>query len=239
MKDKNQPPEMPMLDSNTASQMLDNILVACDAEPNTVPLTILSSYSNYRKDRYLFQKIILILIILLFCLLPLFFIPPEFSVVETTKKINQPSFEIQVESFLPVERIEAKINDSSIPVYETGEKLYSVEPTQNGVLEIKVVLKNRQSSTETFEVTTVDLTPPDVVSSRSDAKHIYIYLQDDLSGIDYENITAKDLNGADVSPQSYDQTTDCVVFEYPETSLNLIIPDKAGNTVQIILTTKE
>lgn len=239
MKDNKQPSEPPVLDTDTAGQMLDNILTACDVEPNTVPLSVLSSYSNYRKERYLFQKVILILIILLFCLLPLFFIAPEFSVSDTTKKINQPSFGIQVESLLPVERIEAKINDSSLPVYETGEKSYSVEPTQNGTLEVKVTLKNRQSVTKTFEVTTVDLTPPQIVSDKTEFEHIYIYLKDDLSGIDYENITATDINGTAVSPLSYDQTSNCVVFDYPDSTLNLAIPDKAGNVLQVILTIKE
>lgn len=238
MKDKTQPSEPPVLDSNTASQMLDNILIACDAQPNTVPLSVLSSYSNYRKDRYLFQRIILILIILVFCLLPLFFITPEFSVTDITSKVNQPSYEIDVHSFLPVERIEAKIDDIPIPVYETGEKLYSIEPAQNGVLKVKVVLKNRQSSIKTVDVTTVDLTPPDVLSTESDADYVYIYMEDDLSGIDYKNITARDIDGIEVLPQSYDQTEGYVIFRHQENPLNLSIPDNAGNTLQVVLTPK-
>lgn len=239
MKKKKQPLDPPVLDTNTASQMLDNILTACDAEPNTIPLSVLSSYSNYRKDRYLFQKIVLILIVLLFCMLPLFFVAPKFTIKDATTKVNQPSYEVEVSSLFPIERIEAKINDTSLPVYETGEKIYSIEPTQNGILEVKVTLKNRQSVTKTYEVTTVDLSPPNVVSDKADNEHIYIYLEDDLSGIDYENITARDINGKNLAPLSYDQTSNCVVFKYPDSTLNVTIPDHAGNKLQIVLTVKE
>lgn len=239
MKKKNHLSDPPVLDTNTASQMLDNILTACDAEPNTIPLSVLSSYSNYRRDRYLFQKIILILMVLLFCMLPLFFIAPKFTIKDATIKINQPAYEVQVSSFFPVERIEAKMNHASLPVYETGEKVYSIEPTQNGILEVKVTLKNRQSVTKTYEVSTVDLSPPSVASDKADNDHIYIYLEDDLSGIDYENIKARDIDGNDVAPLSYDQTSDCVVFKYPDSTLNITVPDHAGNTLQIVLTVRE
>lgn len=239
MKDKTQPSEAPVLDSNTASQMLDNILTACDTQPNTVPLSLLSSYSNYKKDRFLFQRIILILIIFIFCLLPLFFITPKFSINDVTSKVYQPSFEIKVDSFLPVERIEAKISDTLVPVYETGEKVYSIVPAQNGPLEVKVVLKNRQSSIKTVEVTTVDLTPPDVLSTKSDTDSIYIYIEDDLSGIDYKNITARDIDGIEVLPKSYNETEGYVIFPHQKTSLNLVIPDNAGNTLQLVMTPKK
>ena len=47
------------LDPQVASQMLSNIFDACDIEQNSVPLEVLTSYSNYRKERFLFQKFVL------------------------------------------------------------------------------------------------------------------------------------------------------------------------------------
>ena len=61
---------IPELNQDLASQMLRNVFEACQAEPNSVPLEVLISYSNYRKERFAFQKYVLRAILVLFCLLP-------------------------------------------------------------------------------------------------------------------------------------------------------------------------
>ena len=60
-KDKNL-----QLDPDVASQMLSNVFDACEYEPNSVPLDILTSYSHYRRERSTLQKCILVLIIAFF-----------------------------------------------------------------------------------------------------------------------------------------------------------------------------
>lgn len=60
----------PELDEKAASQMLGNIFDACEVEPTSVPLTVLTSYSNYRKERFLFQKILLVVILLFDSFIP-------------------------------------------------------------------------------------------------------------------------------------------------------------------------
>ena len=54
----------PALDDATADLMLGNIFDACEKERNTVPLSVLTSYSNYRKERFLLQKVILLIVFL-------------------------------------------------------------------------------------------------------------------------------------------------------------------------------
>ena len=65
----------PVLDQKVADQMLSNIFEACHVQPNSIPLEVLTSYSNYRKERFAFQKFTLMLIIILFCMLPFLHIP--------------------------------------------------------------------------------------------------------------------------------------------------------------------
>ena len=67
------------LDPQVASQMLSNIFDACDIEQNSVPLEVLTSYSNYRKERYTFQKFTIAIIMILFFLLPILFEAPKFT----------------------------------------------------------------------------------------------------------------------------------------------------------------
>ena len=42
--------------------MLSNVFEACDYEANKVPLEVLRSYSNYRRERHLLQKGIILVV---------------------------------------------------------------------------------------------------------------------------------------------------------------------------------
>lgn len=232
-------PKGPELDEKTASQMLGNIFDACEVEPNSVPLTVLTSYSNYRRERFLLQRILLVVILLFFCLTPLLFIPPDIQLsLREDSSANKPAYELYVNTFIPISRITATIDGRNVSVYETADRTYSIEPTVNGTMTVTVTLKNKQYASTICEVTGVDTDSPVVVSDKMSGDQIYIYLSDPGSGIDYENITAVDMDGKDVAFASYDEDGDYVVFDYPETSLNVYIPDNAGNTLHLILTVK-
>lgn len=237
--DKFKKPTGPELDEKTASQMLENIFDACEVEPNSVPLSVLTSYSNYRRERFLLQRALLVIIMLFFCLVPLLFITPDIQLSLKEESTNhKPAYELVVDTFIPVSRITATINGSNVPVYEVADKTYSIEPTLNGTMTVTVTLKNRQFSSVTSEVTGVDMDSPVVVSDQMKGDQIYLYLSDTASGIDYDNISAIDIEGKEVEIVSYDEENNYVVFDYPEKSLNIYIPDKAGNTLHLILTVK-
>lgn len=232
-------PKGPELDEKTASQMLANIFDACEVEPNSIPLTVLTSYSNYRRERFLLQRIVLIIIMLFFCLVPLLFIAPDIQLNLKEEGIkNKPAYELVVDTFIPVSRITATINGSNIPVYEVADRTYSIEPTLNGTMTVTVTLKNRQFSSVTCEVDGVDTDSPVVISDKMADDQIYLYLSDPDSGIDYENISAMDIEGKEVKAAFYDEEGNYIVFDYPDKSLNIYIPDKMGNTLHLILTVK-
>ena len=65
------------------------------------------------------------------------------------------------------------------------------------------------------------------------------YLSDPGSGVDYDNISALDIDGNEVEPVSFDEEGNYIIFDYPEKSLNIYVPDKAGNTLHLILTIRE
>lgn len=232
-------PKGPELDEKTASQMLANIFDACEVEPNSIPLTVLTSYSNYRRERFLLQRIVLIIIMLFFCLVPLLFIAPDIQLnLKEEGSRNKPAYELVVDTFIPVSRITATINGSNIPVYEVADRTYSIEPTLNGTMTVTVTLKNRQFSSVTCEVDGVDTDSPVVISDKMADNQIYLYLSDPDSGIDYENISAMDIEGKEVKAAFYDEEGNYIVFDYPDKSLNIYIPDKMGNTLHLILTVK-
>ena len=57
---------MPQLDPETASRILEQTFEANEMEKNTIPLEVLASYSNYRRERFSLQRMLLIVIMLLF-----------------------------------------------------------------------------------------------------------------------------------------------------------------------------
>lgn len=101
---------------------------------------------------------------------------------------------------------------------------------------IVVTLKNRQYSTLTYDVSGVDTATPVLLSNESQDGQIFLHLSDTESGVDYESIYALDLNGNTLEPAAYNEEENYVIFSYPTSSMNVYIPDKAGNTLQLVLT---
>ena len=168
MSDECKKTDIPALDDQIAKQMLENIFEACDMESNKIPLEVLTSYSNYRRERFALQRLVLVVIMVLFFLLPVLFIAPKISIRELPATISaDPVYELHVTSKFPsVSRVTATIDGHNIPVYETGTRQYSIEPTMNGTMTITVVLSNHQYAVETIAVTGIDRTSAPVSTRR-------------------------------------------------------------------------
>ena len=85
------------LDALAATKLLENVFEECDVEPNTVPMEALSAYSGYRKERFFLQRLILVIAIVLFLMLPFLFISPDYKVSEADgKTIYQLDYRLEV-----------------------------------------------------------------------------------------------------------------------------------------------
>lgn len=228
----------PELDPGVADQMLQNVFDVCQAEANSVPLEVLESYANYRKERFALQKTLLIVIMILFCMLPLLFIAPDYSLKGQPENTYNPAYDLTIRNrLMPVRHVTAEIDGKSIPVHDKGGGLYSIEPDLNGTMSVTVELSNRQYVTKTIEVGTVDTEIPYLVSSALVDGKANLYVKDDGSGIDYDAIYAVDANGTRIYPLSVDQEKGLIIFAYPETEIHVYIPDKAENVLQLLVKT--
>lgn len=227
---------IPQLDLETASRILEHAFEANQMETNTIPLDVLVSYSNYRRERFTLQRTVLVVVMALFLLLPLLFIPSSFTIrrQETDNGYN-PVYRLEVDSLMLVERVSASIDGYNIPVYETDSHVYSIEPSRNGQMSVTVTLVNRQTRTESIEVSGVDREVPSVTSCSREDDRIFLYVSDWDSGVDFPAIQAIDLNGSAVAPASTDPATGCVIFTDVTDTLNVFVPDMAGNKLQLIL----
>jgi hypothetical protein len=233
-KDKKQP----QLDDDTAAVILENIFEACDQQPNSIPLSVLMSYSNYRRERFILQKVLLLLVFLLFCQVPFFFVPPSFSVSNSNIGTQKdPIYEITVNtSLIPVKRVTAAMGGHNVPIYETADHVYQIQPDANGELVVTVTLSNNQENSMTILVEDVDIKAPELLATSQEGDIISLFVADEDSGIDYEDVYAVNSDGVTVEPVAYDEETGQIDFAYPEYPMNIYIPDQADNVLHLVLT---
>ena len=228
----------PQLSFEEASRILERAFEVNEMENNSIPLEVLASYSNYRKERFTLQRTILVIIMTLFILLPLLFIPAAFTVNmdETLDRDFNPVYRLTVDSLMLVDRVSASIDGFNIPVYEVDSHIYSIEPSRNGEMEVTVTLINRQTLTQHVKVTGVDREVPTALSCSKVGDELHLYLSDDGSGIDFSGIEALDLEGNEIDVISVDEEAGCVTLSAASDTINVYVTDQAGNKLQLILT---
>ena len=225
------------MDALSASRMLEDIFESCDVEPNSVPMEALSSYSDYRKERFFLQKAVLVIAIILFLMLPLLFIPPKYEVTLKEDGIRKlPVYELSVSSVFPVRSVMAKINDYPLPVYEEDGHNYTIEPTRNGTLDVEVVLFNGQKKVQSMKVESVDAEGPKLVKSTIVGKKVSLYVKDNGIGVDYDGVYGQTKSGKIVKPQACHEDTGVIEFRYPKENLDVYVPDHIGNTLHLKMT---
>lgn len=227
----------PQLSFEEASRILEQAFEANEMENNTIPLEVLASYSSYRKERFTLQRTVIVIVMTLFVLLPLLFIPASFTVDkdETVERNYNPVYKLVVDSMMLVEQVNVTIDGQNIPVYESDSHVYSIEPSRNGKMEVTVTLLNRQTVTQYVDVTGVDRDVPTADCTKS-GDMLYLYLSDSGSGIDFSAVEALDLEGNAVEPASVDEEAGCVILPAVSDTINVYVADKAGNKMQLILT---
>lgn len=228
---------VPEISTDAADKLLANVFDACEIEPSKVPLRKLANYSMYRRERYSFQKCLLILVLLVFVALPLLFIPPVIAVNTTENENgNTDKFVVRVDSWLiPVRTVTAALNGRPISVYETDSRTYTVIPTENGILEVRVVLANGQYNLSSTEITNVDTTRPEFVSSSREGDDLVLNVFERGSGLDEAAISAVTVSGKKVYPRFVDSENQRIYFNFPTEGMQITVPDKNGNKLELVI----
>lgn len=226
----------PELDKEKVNLILAKAFEANNLEANKIPLEILESYSNYRKERFLLQRGILVIVLIAFMLMPLLFITPGVA-MQQGKDVGcgRPSYDVEVDSSLPIVRVNAQIDGVNMPVYEVGENRYSVRPSRNGEMTVSVTLLNDQTTTVTQTVTQVDTDPPVMLENNIEDGKLVFYVADYGLGMRYEVAYALTESGERLEPIAMDETAGKVYFEYPKETINVFFEDKVGNVLQLVV----
>lgn len=228
------------LDEAATEQILSNVFSLCNRQPNTVPLSVLTSYSNYRRERFALQRTLIAMMLILFMILPFCFVVPRVvaSLINDDSRSN-PIYSISVTTGspinIPIRKILAQIEERNMPVYKADDNLYTVHPNANGEMTISVTLANRQISSIDITITSVDNSAPQIVAAEITANFVYLYVTDEESGVDFEAITLTREDGSLILPYSIDEKKGCVTLRYPDQPLDVCIPDTRGNRLDIVL----
>lgn len=229
----------PKLDIETASRILEQALKNAGAEPNSIPLDELIANCLYRKRKRFLQKTVFAGVLVFLFLLALLFvlsIPASFTIQNQMADGGfNPVYNIILDSFIPAKSVYAAIDGLPIPLYETDSRVYTAAPVSNGQMEVAVTLINGQNAVESVDVTAVDRDSPVAVDCRREGSFVYLYLSDELSGIDYDSLQAVSLTGEAVTPVSVEPQSGCVTFSNLEATVNVYVSDLAGNRLQLIL----
>ena len=231
--------ERPELNEDTATKLLANVFDACGCEPSSIPLKKLESYSEYRREKYSLQKLLIVIILVIFLLIPICFISPDFTITEVAdRQAGRRIYDVNIHSFLPVNLVAASIEDHAFPVFETGDGTFTVEPTVNGKMKVKVVLANRQYAVKEIEVAEIDYDKPVLLRQSLQDGKLYLYVSDGAegSGINWEDVHYETNSGSIVKPVEIDDLEEFAAFTFPTESVNFYFPDNNGNTLQLLFT---
>ena len=217
-----------------ASKILDEVLTECGKDKLSVPISDLMSYSAFRKENYGYQQNLLMAFIVLFALIPLFFMSPIVSTSDiVTGERGLPEFTVDVAGVLPVKSVVAVLNGIRLPVYEVNPHRFTIEPTHVGDIDLKVTLFNDQYVEKTVSVTDIDSEAPRFIKAERKDGLIYIYAKDDGVGVNFEDSFMLLPDSTVLIPLDYNADYNYVVFEDLGGSAEIYIPDNFENVVRI------
>lgn len=228
--------DIPELDLDTATSLLNNVFAECDVIPNSIPLETLEAWGNYKKTEFRLGRAISYVILVLLVLLPLMFFKPTILAQRTNvEKTDNAVYEIQVKTLLPVDGVIATLDGIPLKLERVNSKNYMVSIETNGVLEIKATSLNGQYSVKSYDVTHIDMDKPNLIRTYTEDGNVYLNIKDTYSGIDYDNIVGLDAEQNEITPVSTDKDTSTVVFKIPTEPLTISVPDNAGNVLQLVI----
>ena len=79
-------------------------------------------------------------------------------------------------------------NGEALDVQETEKGLFSTAVSRNGRLNVSLFQKDKELERRSFQIDTIDISPPEMKKHVLKGSKMYVTLRDDLSGIDYKSL---------------------------------------------------
>ena len=228
----------PRMSLEIAGQLLEYLFYEIGMTPNTLPLDTLADFHEYRMNLLRIQRLALAVVVFFLCLAPLWFIAPSFDVAERTNH-GVVSYDLTVKSFFNIKSVTAQVGDQFFPVTQSDSHTYTVKPTMNGDMDLRVTYFNSMTSEQRITVTKVDRDAPVVLESHMNEGTVTLIVQDNNTGVDYNAIALTSFSGEQLTfSHAVVDGQETVSFTYPGESVDIVIPDMAGNRLHLLLSNK-
>lgn len=140
------------LDAKGADIILSSILENCGYDTNSISIATFGSSHLFKTETYALQKTLLALILCALLALPLLFLIPTMQVTERIDSGSKlTAYDIEVKSLLRVKSVSAQSSGKELPISETAQKVYTVEPHTSGTVTVTVTLENGQYNSIQFQ----------------------------------------------------------------------------------------
>lgn len=212
-----------------AEQILNNVFTICERDRSNVPLETLLTLGSYHRQRFILQRIVSYLSLVLFLLLPLMFVVAELQLTAAVR-----GYRLDVSARIPVKGVRAVMLPDETPVsvrVDSGDS-YLLLPPADGEMSVRVELKNGQVTEQSFSVSKSDLQRPLYNGRKVIGADLYVYVSDEDSGIDFDTVA--------VSPAGagfrIDKDESCIILPFPDCDVSVSVKDRAGNELRVNLT---
>lgn len=218
------------LSQTAAHQILSNVFHQCDMESNSVPLESIMDYSNYRRQRSLFEQSIIYFVLILFMLLPILFIT---GTLVWSFDSSGATYTFSADSPIPAESISASMGNHAVPASLLDDGSFLLSPNRNGEMHVTITLKNQQELSATINVTDVDDVLPAFSGLHLENGFFYLSVSDEGSGINADKITVADETGIPVQGWRFDAESSRVIIPYTESTILVNVPDMNNNVLRL------
>lgn len=232
--------QIPKLTPQEAEEILNQVFMDCYEDANSIPVEQLESYSNYRSEKVGVQRWAAIIAFIVFLIVPFYFVSPRFSVSEPViGDRGLPVYTVEIENVLPIYSVTAVLNGYSLPICQVDKHTFTIEPTSSGKMEVEVKLFSKQwVSTEVF-VGTNDTEAPFITGTSVSGDELYIYIEDDGSGVDYRGAYSVTSDGEIIYPEYFDEEEGYIEFRSLPTESKVHILDYVGNELTVTISGSE
>ena len=169
----------------------------------------------------------------------LFIQSPTINVVANdSQNYEENKIKFSIECLLPLSYIKTYFQNEEIPYTKFGD-YYSVDVSENGTYQIKVLAINQSKAETSVNIETIDSTPPniDIDNAIVAGNTLILSVNDDQTEINYDKVYATKDNGDKIDATYIDKVSGTVQFQVESGEKIVVhIEDMIGNSAETSFT---
>lgn len=225
---------LPAVERRAEEELFQRIAPQIGLDPAEEPRR---NYHTAYVLRYRTPKVVMVLILVVALALAAMLVVFPYPLTEINVAFsgtNQVDVGFSVNPLDVFTRITGIFNGVPVDLIPQDHNSYNVTLDENGQLVLTVESPLGLTDSKTVNIDCLDDTAPRVVRHFRQDNDIYIYLEDDRSGVDWDGVTASGPGGSQADFTVHPDEG-YVAVAFPQQALTLRIPDMAGNALSVVV----